>query len=60
VKHAASGGGLGLALVQPLENLTLALQGKPPKDATQVECSDGHGPMRQVDETVRLQIKAEE
>jgi hypothetical protein len=50
-------GGLALALAQPFENLGKALRGEKVKQSNEVICPDGHGPMRQVDENIRLQVK---
>lgn len=53
-------GGLGLALAQPLINVARALTGEKVElyNSAHVKCPDGHGPMRQVDESVRLQIRS--
>jgi len=52
-------GNWALALAQPFENLGKALRGEmgEPIKSNEVPCPDGHGPMIQIDESVRLQIK---
>jgi hypothetical protein len=52
-------GGLALAFAQSFENLGKSLKGEKVEPSSEVSCPDGHGPMRQIEESVRLQVRAE-